>query len=218
MIAAAIGTERKGNLLTIVLMTWCSLLLVPAMAQQPLKWELRKDQDSIRIFVADNPGSSLKMVRAEFTLHARREELFYQLLRADLYREWQFNTIHSEVLEAIGPHELIYYCEVSAPWPVDNRDLIMRLKVNNDPNAREFTINTTCEADARPRREGIVRVPSSRGDWRVRQVGPEMLKVDFQIQIDPGGAVPAWLVNLTLAQAPFQTFSNLKQRIATNRK
>ena len=219
MVFAVPGIHQKKSCLFSLLTVFCLLVVIPCLSQQkPLKWELRKDQDSIRIFVADNPGSSLKMVRAEFTLHARREELFHQLLRADLYREWQFNTIHSEVLEAIGPHELIYYCEVSAPWPVDNRDLIMRLKVNNDPTAREFTINTTCEPNARPRREGIVRVPSSRGDWRVRQVGPEMLKVEFQIQIDPGGAVPAWLVNLTLAQAPYQTFSNLKQRIANNRK
>jgi len=185
-----------------------------ASAQRDLRWELKKDEDSIRIFVANNPESKIKMIRAEFTLRARREELFHQLLRADLYREWQFNTVKSEIIQSINPHELVYYCEVSAPWPVDNRDIIMHLKVNDHPGEREFSIITRCMPDARPRMAGIVRVPESRGEWRVRQIGPEMLRVDFQIQVDPGGYVPAWLVNLTLTQAPFQTFTNLKKRLA----
>lgn len=198
----------------------CFLLVALAVtldcsSQQPLKWVLRKDQDSIRVFVADDPAVAIKQIRAEFTLKATPEALINELLRADRYREWQYNTIRSEILETISPIELVYYCEISAPWPVDNRDVIVQLKVDRPPGAKSFTIKTYCLPDARPKREGIVRVPVSRGDWHVKQVGPEMLKVDFRIQIDPGGAVPAWLVNLTLAQAPFYSFSNLKKRLAT---
>lgn len=186
-------------------------------AQGSLDWVLRKDQDSIRVFVADDPDVAIKQIRTEFTLKAKPEELIRELLRADLYREWQYNTIKSEILETISPTELIYYCEISAPWPVDNRDVIVHLKVDRPIGARTFTVKTSCLPEARPKRDGIVRVPVSRGDWHVRQVGPELLKVDFRIQIDPGGAVPAWLVNLTLAQAPFQSFTNLKKRLAALR-
>lgn len=189
-----------------------------ANAQESLKWVLRKDQDSIRVFVADDPAVAIKQIRAEFTLRAKPEELISELLRADLYREWQYNTVKSEILETISPTELVYYCEISAPWPVDNRDVIVHLKVDRPAGAKTFAVRTYCLPDARPERDGVVRVPVSRGDWNVRQVGPEMLKVDFRIQIDPGGSVPAWLVNLTLAQAPFQSFSALRKRLSLNRK
>ena len=200
-----------GRLLSGLLVVF---ILTDGTSQALPNWELKKDEDSIRIYVANNPESKIKMIRAEFTLHAKREDLFHQLLRADLYREWQYNTIKSEIVETVSPRELLYYCEVEAPWPVDNRDLIMRIRVNEHTGEKDFSIITSCMPDARPKISGIVRVPASRGEWRVRQVGPEMLKVDFRIQIDPGGYVPAWLVNLTLTQAPFQTFSNLKKRLA----
>ena len=181
---------------------------------QAQNWVLQKEEDSIRIYTAHTETSKIKSIKAEFTLHSTREALFEQLLRADLYHEWQFNTIESKILETINPQEVVYYCEVEAPWPINNRDLIIHLKVNNIPAANEFTIQTRAESSRVPVKNGVVRVPHSRGDWVVKQVGPKMLKVSFVFQVDPGGYVPAWLVNLTCAQAPFQTFRNLMSRLA----
>ena len=53
-------------------------------AQGSLDWVLRKDQDSIRVFVADDPDVAIKQIRTEFTLKAKPEELIRELLRADL--------------------------------------------------------------------------------------------------------------------------------------
>lgn len=191
---------------------WSSLFV--AFNLQAQNWVLQKEEDSIRIYTAHTETSKIKSIKAEFTLHSTREALFEQLLRADLYHEWQFNTVESKILEHINHHEVVYYCEVEAPWPVSNRDLIIHLKVVDNPGSNEFVIQTRAESNRIPLKNGVVRVPHTRGDWHVKQVGPQMLKVSFEFQVDPGGYVPAWLVNLTCAQAPFQTFRNLMSRLA----
>ncbi len=176
-------------------------------------WELRKEEDSIRIYTSANSDSKIRVIKAEFTLRATREELFNELLKADKYTEWQYNAIESVILEKPSQSEVTYHALVSAPWPVANRDLVVYLKINNQSAKDEFTIETTGKPDYVPVRSGVVRVPVSNGFWKVKQVGPRMLKIMFTMRIDPGGYVPAWLVNLTLAQAPFQTFSKLKARL-----
>jgi hypothetical protein len=181
---------------------------------QAQNWVLQKEEDSIRIYTAHTETSKIKSIKAEFTLHSTREALFEQLLRADLYHEWQFNTVESKILENINHREVVYYCEVAAPWPINNRDLIIHLKVVDNPGSNEFAIQTRAESNRVPLKNGVVRVQHTRGDWHVKQVGPKMLKVSFEFQVDPGGYVPAWLVNLTCAQAPFQTFRNLMSRLA----
>lgn len=189
------------------------LLFCSVASQAQDKWELRIDQDSIRVYTAHTEESKIKVIRADFTIRASREELVRELLRADRYVEWQYNAERCEVIEVVSDDEIVYYCEVSAPWPVSNRDLVIRLKVVNNTGPRSFRITTVNDPKPYPGPKDVVRVPMSRGEWHVTEVGPRMLKVYYTMRIDPGGNIPAWLVNLVAAQAPYQTFRNLKQRL-----
>lgn len=176
-------------------------------------WSLKKDQDSIQVYTAHAEGSKFKRIRADFTIRTNREKLFEKLLNADQYVEWQYNTLQSRVLEKISSREILYYNEVDAPWPVSNRDLVIRLKIEETPGDASFRIITYSESGVMAAKDGIIRVPSSRGEWKVSESSDGKLKVRFEMQIDPGGDVPAWLVNLTSALAPYQTFLNLKKML-----
>lgn len=196
------------KVVALILLLYCSAELL---AQD--KWELRIDQDSIRVYTAHTDESKIKVIRADFTIRAARDELFRELLQAERYVEWQYNAERCEVIDVVSGSEILYYCEVSAPWPVSNRDLVIRLKIINDPESPSFRITTLSDPKPYPGPKDVVRVPMSRGEWLVTEVGPRMLKVRYTMRIDPGGSIPAWLVNLVAAQAPFQTFKNLKQRL-----
>ena len=189
------------------------ILFCSVAVQAQDKWDLRIDQDSIKVYTGHTEESKIKAIRAEFTLRAAREELFRELLRAERYVEWQYNAERCEVIDVVSGSEILYYCEVSAPWPVSNRDLVVRLKILNDPKSPSFRITTLSDPKPYPVPKDVVRVPMSRGEWLVTEVGPRMLKVHYTMRIDPGGTIPAWLVNLVAAQAPYQTFKNLKQRL-----
>ena len=49
--------------------------------------------------------------------------------------------------------------------------------------------------------------------WTVTPAGDRLLKVEYVMKIDPGGSVPAWMVNMVAAQAPFDSFTNLRRMI-----
>ena len=100
-----------------------------------------------------------------------------------------------------------------APWPVSNRDVIVHLKVEQDPLTKKMTFTANGMPDYIPEKEGITRVPMSKSKWIVVPVSPNKLKVEYSMNIDPSGSVPAWMMNMVSADGPFESFYTLKNKI-----
>lgn len=192
---------------------YCSFILAFASltclyAQTDCK--LKKDQDSIKVYTCHTDTTRFKSIVAEFTINTTQEELTKVVMDIPGYTQWQFNTVEAKVLKKISKSEQIYRTVIEAPWPVTDRDMVVRIKTKFDDNSHGIVITTESETGILPEKEGYVRVPSSRGTWVVTQKNKNKLQIKFTIQIDPGGSVPVWLVNWVCAQAPYQSFKNLK--------
>ncbi|QOI98564.1 MAG: hypothetical protein HRU69_14220 [Flammeovirgaceae bacterium] len=177
--------------------------------------ELKRSQDSIFVYACKLTDSKVKAIRASFTLPTTPSVLAAHILNVEAYTEWQYNIIKAEVLEVIGDLELIYRAEVKAPWPVSNRDLVVRLRITQDPATRVMTFSIVSIPDYIPPYDGIVRVPKSEGKWVITPLN-NRLKIDYSFIVDPGGSVPSWLINFSIAEGPYRTFHNLSKRIKSH--
>jgi hypothetical protein len=177
--------------------------------------ELRKAQDSIFVYACKTSDSKIKSIRAEFVVPATPGVLVAHLLNVPAYTQWQYKMIEARVLKKIGDHELIYQSQVQAPWPVSNRDLIVHLSIQQDAATKAMTFTMKGRPDFVAPVEGVVRVPRSDGKWVVTPRSDGKLQVRYTFTVDPGGSVPVWLLNLSIAEGPFNTFRNLIHRIKT---
>ncbi len=175
--------------------------------------ELRKDQDSIKVYSCNTDQSKFKSIKASFEVNATAPQLAAMVMDIQGYNEWQYKTINAKILKQISKQELIYYVEVVAPWPVNNRDLIVHLKVEQDPITKKMIFTANGIPDYIPEKEGITRVPMSSSKWIVVPVSSNKLKVEYSMNIDPSGSVPAWMMNMVSADGPFESFYNLKNKI-----
>jgi hypothetical protein len=123
-----------------------------------------------------------------------------------------YNDKYSKLLKTVAPNELIYYSEVNVPWPCTNRDYIAHLKVTQAPTGA-VTIASHAEPDYVPAKDGIVRVRSSNATWTMTAMGGGKIKIDYVLQFDPAGEVPAWLTNMFVTKGPFETFDQLQKRM-----
>ena len=64
-----------------------------------------------------------------------------------------------------------------------------------------------------PEKKNIVRVSSSSGKWTITPLPNKAVRIDYILETDPGGALPAWLVNLFVTKGPLETFRKLKQQV-----
>jgi hypothetical protein len=147
---------------------------------------------------------------AEFTVRTTLDQLAQFMFDTPNYTHWQFNTIEAKIIKKISPTEQIYRTVIEAPWPVTDRDMVVHMKIQHDGNSKEMIITAESETGVLPKKESYVRVPSSRGKWIVKEKNKNLLQITYTMQIDPGGSVPPVLVNWVCAQAPYQSFKNLK--------
>lgn len=177
------------------------------------EWNLKKDRDGIRVYSRSSDHSKFNEIKAEFIMRARLSQLASVMLDADDHVQWQYSTKSSYLLQRVSESELYFYNEISAPWPVANRDLIVHLKISQDPSSRVMTMLAVCTPGYSPVHPSVVRVPSSRAVWTVTPFSGDSLSVKYVMEIDPGGSVPAWLVNLFASRGPYESFKNLRQQV-----
>ena len=172
--------------------------------------DLRKDKDGIKVYTCHSDTSKFRSLIAEFVLeNITFEELQGFLWKVDNYVNWQYKMVEASLLKKVDEQSIIYRSEVDAPWPVQNREMIAQLTVNKnlDSDKRVFSMHTI--PTDYPLEEGLTRVPYSQATWTVKRLNNKLF-VTYQLNIDPGGYIPPMLVNLAMAEGPYESFRNLK--------
>jgi hypothetical protein len=199
---------KRKNIL-IILALWC--VHFPGLAQT--SWELKKDKNGIKVYSRTNTHSKFNELKVETILPGRLADLAAVIMDIPAYPEWSFSVKASKVLRQISPSEVYFYTEINSPWPAENRDLPIHLHITQNPSTKVMTIAVECIPELIPHRKNIVRVPVSKETWTVTPVDKSTIRVDYQLEVDPGADPPGWLVNMFSVKGPFETFTRLKEQI-----
>lgn len=195
------------------------LLLVSvtcAMAHAQTAWELKKDKEGIKVYTGSTPNSNIKSVKVNCTLNTSFSRLTAILLDTKAHEQWVYNTKTSYLVKQLSGNHLLYYSEISMPWPLTNRDVVIDMIISQQPGTKVMYISANTAENYVPVNKDKVRVPSSKVNWTVTCIGESQLSIEYIGQADPGGDVPAWLVNSFSTKGPFETFKKLKELVASS--
>lgn len=173
--------------------------------------DLRKSAEGIEVYTCKMEDSKINSIQSSFTVSTSFSALSEALFDLNNFPKWQYKIIKTEMLKLISKQEFIYRAELETPWPVSNRDLILHVKMSQGPNPDEYHFSALGKPDFIPPREGFVRVPVSEAHWYITIVDKNNIQIKHSILIDPGGSIPTWLMNLSLAEGPYETFRNLRE-------
>ncbi len=197
------------------------ILLLSLTAGRPLAaqkdWELKKDQEGIRVYSRSAENSRYNELKVEMTLAAKLSSLAALVLDIDNYPNWSFNTEKSYVLKKISPSELYFYTLIHSPWPASNRDLAVHLSLSQEETGKTLSIRAECVPGYIPPKNDIICVPLSIEQWTVVPMPGDKIRIEYQLKLDPGASVPPWLINLFSTKGPYETFSHLRQQIQKDR-
>jgi hypothetical protein len=195
----------------------CFILILALLIQMHGKaqqgWTLRKESDGIKVYSRNDPQSKFNELKAELTVQAKLSDLAALILDVPAYHEWSYNTKLSYILKKEGPAELFFYTEINSPWPASNRDLALHLRLTQDAVSRVMTIREESAPDLVPQKKGIVRIHLSKETWTVTPIDKAAIRIDYQIEVDPGTSAPAWLINAFATKGSLETFRSLREQI-----
>jgi len=180
------------------------------------KWKLSKDKDGIKVFQAENPKSKFKSIRVECTLPGTFEKLIAAVTDIEHLKDWVYNTKSSYLIKKISAYDLYYYTEISIPWPMSNRDVVVHLKIARDSSQNVVKILATNENRVSPEKDGKVRVVYYLTNWYVTMPTTKTISIIYTFEADPGGNLPAWLVNSFADKGPYESFKKLSDILKKN--
>ncbi|MBU2525814.1 MAG: hypothetical protein KKC03_04350 [Bacteroidetes bacterium] len=176
------------------------------------EWKLIKDNEDIKVYVRTNDTTSYKEYRAITIVPTHIEEVYFFLMDANNLHKWHYQTSESRVLKKINDSEQLVYMKNDMPWPLQDRDVVTRMKVSR-PTLNIIRIDLLPELDYLPSNQKIVRIKNFKGHWYLEKSEKGTIVIQ-EMQGDPGGNIPPFLFNIFLTNGPFSTFLEMKKLLS----
>lgn len=219
------GGESVKTLSAVALVTmWAMLgLLAPANAGAPVDsegaalsddWQLITDRDNIQVFRRDNDDSRMRSFRGVTVMPIED----FAAIGAQL-NDYSFiaNWMHmvSEINEIARRNEQDRDVHVTTflPWPVSNRDVTLRIQLAQSSDDHIVNVRYQAQEDVKPPVPGYVRMPEMTGHLRFEPMTAPAVQITFEVVVDPGGFIPAWLGNVILRDIPYFSLQRLGRMV-----
>lgn len=173
------------------------------------KWELTKDKNGIKVYTANEGTSKFKSIKVEAVLTGTLQKLVRILRDIRNNKDWVYSTKQTYLLKEVNSNEILYYSETALPWPVNNRDIPVRMKLNLNTANNTLNVIATGEPNAYPEQKGVTRIQYFKSSWDVKFDGKNKISIIYFLRMDPSGSVPAQVTNMFITKGPYETFENL---------
>lgn len=200
----------KKQILILTLIGVSLLSTVSSLFAQSPEWSESKRKKGIQVLTRPFIGSNLDEFLGRTEVDASISQVVALLTDPasckNLYHQCKELTVLSGTEK-----KSIVYLRNGAPWPVNDRDLIMdRGFEQNDKSLATVMKIKRLDSNARPVPSGVTRMENFEGVWRIIPQTNGKLKIEYQAHFEPGGSVPQSVINLVLTDTPYESLLNLK--------
>jgi len=181
------------------------LLILLLVSASDNSWDLKKNKDNILVYSRKIETSDFKEIKSTTTVKSSLSSIIKVLTDVDNYTSWVYKCIAAKKVKHISDSEICAYQLFDVPWPCDDRDVVSKLKIVQDKKTKVVTTTSVLADHLVPEKPGIVRVKNFHTRYVLTPKGNGIVEIDYELGTEPGGDVPAWLVNLVAVNAPFNT-------------
>ena len=178
-------------------------------------WKVAKEKDGVTVLLREVDGSAIREFRGMVTMQTGVEQLVDLYFDAAQCSAWVPNCKTSETVEQISAIEWIIRTELNSPWPIKNRDYVLRISRSDDVETGA-TVLTFQDIRDFPEAGCCVRMSRFRGLWTFTPIEggeEERVLVTYQNHFNPAGGFPARLVNAAVADMPLDTLTNMRNLV-----
>jgi hypothetical protein len=186
---------ERGAIIPLLLAGCLAALLgmsSPGMAQD---WDRVYESDLLTVERRDYRGSALDEIRGKIRVKASLNAVMALLKDASFNQQWVYRSGGAEILQESGYAQAYVYGVVDAPWPMTDRDTVVRFDYSQHAQTLAITIAISNFPDFIPHKSGLVRVPDFGGFWNLAPMPDGWVDVTYQVYGKPGGWIPVWIAN-----------------------
>ncbi len=180
-----------------------------------VEWSLESDRNGIKIFSKKEENSPVLSFKGEGILDFNYDETYKVLANPAGYDKWMPMVKTSRVMKVTSPTEKVVYIHIGMPWPVKDRFFI--------------NLGVVKQLDSDSHLLEIKSIPSEHSDpdkvegWtnfsymRIKKLdGGKRTFLEIELNQDPRGGVPVFMVNWVQSSWPRDFFENIKAYMKKN--
>ena len=183
-------------------------------------WESAGGKDGVDLFTKTSAGESLKAFRGTKVFSKSIKQIYWVLSQKDpnFRKEWVDRLYISEPLESaktLGiPHSSVTYQAYDTPWPISNRDQVVKTQATREGKSLKVTLKSTTHSK-KPAADTVgVRMDLLFAIYNLKYVGDNKTEVTVSVKIDPKGLIPDWFSNIIYKTWPVKTLNRLEKQAA----
>ncbi|MFK8104120.1 MAG: START domain-containing protein [Saprospiraceae bacterium] len=174
-------------------------------------WKLKKNKDGIEVYLKERTDSPLKELRIKTTIKGTLSAMLAVLDDLPKHKEWIYRSKKATLIKTVDENEMYYYSITDFPWPLTDRDIIFHATVTQDPVTKVVVAKSIGVPNYQANKKGVIRIPMVEVNWRFTPKGNNTVELDYHLKSDPGGNIPAWLINMTIDKGPVQSIKKFKE-------
>lgn len=158
------------------------------------EWTLVSEREGIRVYTRHRDDSRLKTFRGVMTIPVEDWHAVAGVINdyANAPRWLHFVTSVQEIGRR-GPLDRDIIFQTDLPWPVSDREAVVRARGWNPPGTFDTVIRFENAPNLLPPNGDFVRFPEFNARFDYHWAGGNRMEVTYELVADPGGYIPVWM-------------------------
>ncbi len=196
-----------------------ALSAVIIFALTPLKageeeWRFVYKADGITVHKRIKEDTIFLEFKSTGVLRGEISDYLSVILDTEIMPDWAPQCLEAQNVESINDRETIIYVACNGVWPVADRDYVAKRTITSNPEKSTIQVNINLiENPDAPDFKSRVHIPYLQCCWILKRITPSHTHVELRACVDPGGWLPAWLVNWGYRWIPYKYLKELESKI-----
>ena len=182
-----------------------------------LAWKEVVVDQGVTVWSRDRSGRVLPELRARGQMNGELFHAMAVILDNERSCEWVPNCTESQEIKRLDGRTTWVYSVTDSPWPVSDRDTVVKVVAEEIELDQQYRVVMQAQPDLLPLVEGRVRIPYSKIYFLLKRAGANTIQIEYGLDVDPGGALPKWMVRRTARKTLIETIIALEAQVARTR-
>lgn len=206
----AVRAHLRRPLLFLLACWMCVAAVTAQAAENP--WRLVKDKNGIKVYMRHTDDSPIKTFRGVMSFDVADPSSLIALFNDyPAMPRWAHFISSASELGRKSPLDRNLRFLTSLPWPVSDREALVHATVKQDPLTYDVNITLANAPTLLPPNPDFVRFPWFKGRFDFKVLAADRVEATYEVEIDPGGYIPAWMANILAQDAPYFTLDKLRR-------
>ena len=180
-------------------------------------WKEVVVDQGVTVWSRDRSGHVLPELRARGQINGELFHAMAVILDNERSCEWVPNCTESQEIKRLDARTTWVYSVTNSPWPVSDRDTAVKVVAEEIELDQQYRVVMQAQPDLLPLVEGRVRIPYSKIYFLLKRAGANTIQIEYGLDVDPGGALPKWMVRRTVRNTLIETIIALETQVAQTR-